>query len=61
MLSCCFRELGGLIRTAGDIATQEGAPLIEAQHVQQALRWSLPVEQQIACSMKNASIKEDGK
>jgi ATP-dependent Lon protease len=60
MLSCRFRELGGLIRTAGDIATQEGAPLIEAQHVQQALRWSLPVEQQIACGMKNASVKTDG-
>ena len=60
MLSCRFRELGGLIRTAGDIATQEGAPLIEAQHVQQALRWSLPVEQQIACRMEHASVKQDG-
>ena len=29
-LSCRFRELGGLIRIAGDIAIQEGAPLITA-------------------------------
>ena len=48
-LSCRFRELGGLIRTAGDIATQDGAPLIEARHVHRALRWSLPIEQQIEC------------
>jgi Lon-like ATP-dependent protease len=60
ILSCRFRELGGLIRTAGDIATQEGAPLIEAQHVHQALRWSLPIEKQIACGMKDSGIQEDG-
>jgi Lon-like ATP-dependent protease len=47
-LSCHFRELGGLIRIAGDIAVREGAPLAEADHVQMALRWSRPVEEQIA-------------
>jgi Lon-like ATP-dependent protease len=47
-LSCHFRELGGLIRIAGDIAVREGAPLVEACHVQMALRWSRPVEEQIA-------------
>lgn len=47
-LSCRFRELGGLVRIAGDIATQEGARLITANHVQQALKWSLPIEAQMA-------------
>ncbi|MGQ4808434.1 hypothetical protein NKDENANG_01816 [Candidatus Entotheonellaceae bacterium PAL068K] len=46
-LSCRFRELGGLIRTAGDIATQEGAPWIEVRHVRAAIGWSLPIEEQI--------------
>jgi Lon-like ATP-dependent protease len=48
MLSCRFRELGGLIRIAGDIAVCEGASRVEACHVQMALTWSLPVEEQIA-------------
>jgi Lon-like ATP-dependent protease len=47
-LSCRFRELGGLIRTAGDIATQEGASRIEARHVYQAVQWSEPIEVQMA-------------
>jgi Lon-like ATP-dependent protease len=47
-LSCRFRELGGLIRTAGDIATQEGASCIEARHVHQAVQWSEPIEVQMA-------------
>jgi Lon-like ATP-dependent protease len=51
-LSCRFRELGGLIRIAGDIATREGAQLITAAHVQKALHWSLPIEEQIAQQRK---------
>ena len=50
MLSCRFRELGGLIRIAGDSAVREGAALVEACHVQMALKWSLPIEEQIALS-----------
>ncbi len=50
MLSCRFRELGGLVRIAGDIAVREGATLAEACHVQMALKWSLPIEEQIALS-----------
>ncbi len=46
-LSCRFRELGGLIRIAGDIATREGAPLIADTHVRKALNWSLPIEEQM--------------
>ena len=47
-LSCRFRELGGLIRIAGDIAVREGASLITDVHVDRALNWSLPIEEQIA-------------
>lgn len=47
-MSCRFRELGGLMRIAGDIAVREGATLVEACHVQMALPWSLPIEEQIA-------------
>ncbi len=47
-LNCRFRELGGLIRIAGDIAIREGAPLITVSHVHQARHWSLPIEEQIA-------------
>ena len=47
-LSCHFRELGGLIRIAGDLAVHEGAPLIEAHHIHRAVKWSRPIEEQIA-------------
>ena len=46
-LSCHFRELGGLIRIAGDIAVREDATLVEAGHVRMALQWSRPIEEQI--------------
>jgi Lon-like ATP-dependent protease len=47
-LSCRFRELGGLIRIAGDIAVQEGATLVDASQVHRALKWSVPIEEQMA-------------
>lgn len=47
-LSCRFRELGGLIRIAGDLAVQEGDPLIEVHHIHRAAKWSRPIEEQIA-------------
>ncbi|MEE9149440.1 MAG: sigma 54-interacting transcriptional regulator [Candidatus Tectomicrobia bacterium] len=46
-LSCRFRELGGLIRIAGDFAIREGARLITASHVNMALKWNLPIEEQM--------------
>jgi Lon-like ATP-dependent protease len=58
-LSCRFRELGGLIRIAGDIAVHEGTSLVQASHVRMALRWSLPIEEQIALSHQGA-ISENG-
>lgn len=53
-LSCHFRELGGLIRIAGDIAVREAAPLVEACHVHMALPWSLPIEEQIGLRKSEA-------
>ncbi len=46
-LTTRFRELGGLIRSAGDIAILSSSPLVEREHVQQALRVSRSLEEQI--------------
>lgn len=46
-LTLRLRELGGLIRAAGDIAVVEEAKLIEARHMKDALRRARPVEEQI--------------
>lgn len=41
-----LRELGGLIRTAGDLAVQEGAELITSSHVAVACEFARPLEEQ---------------
>ncbi|MEW5937154.1 MAG: ATP-binding protein [Candidatus Thermoplasmatota archaeon] len=46
-LTLRLRDLGGLIRTAGDIAVVEGAELIEARHIKDALKRSKTIEEQI--------------
>ncbi len=46
-LTLRLRELGGLIRAAGDIAVMEGADLIGPDHIRRALRRSRTVEDQI--------------
>jgi ATP-dependent Lon protease len=46
-LTLRLRELGGLIRAAGDIATVDGDPLITEEHIRRALRRSRPAEDQI--------------
>jgi len=46
-LTLRLRELGGLIRAAGDIAVGEDAKLIEGRHIKEALRRARPVEEQI--------------
>ena len=46
-LTLRLRELGGLIRAAGDIAVMEGAKLITADHVKRAVTIARPVEEQI--------------
>jgi ATP-dependent Lon protease len=46
-LTLRLRELGGLIRAAGDVAVMEGAPLITEEHIKEARKRARPVEDQI--------------
>jgi len=46
-LTLRLRELGGLVRAAGDIAVIESSTLIEAKHIKDALKRARPVEEQI--------------
>src|SRR3990170_3497504 len=50
-LTLRLRELGGLIRVAGDIAQEEGAPLVLSKHVLNAKRIARSLEQQVADRM----------
>jgi ATP-dependent Lon protease len=47
-LTLRLRELGGLVRVAGDVANSEGARVTTADHVVRAKRTSRSLEQQIA-------------
>ena len=47
-LTLRLRELGGLVRVAGDIALSEGVPMVHAEQVVRAKRASRSLEQQIA-------------
>jgi ATP-dependent Lon protease len=47
-LTLRLRELGGLVRVAGDIALSEGLPMVHADQVVKAKRASRSLEQQIA-------------
>src|SRR3989441_1414552 len=47
-LTLRLRELGGLIRVAGDIAQEQSAPLATAAHVVQAKKIARSLEQQVA-------------
>jgi ATP-dependent Lon protease len=46
-LTLRLRELGGLIRAAGDLAVMEGAELIDAKHIAKAVERSKSAEEQI--------------
>ena len=46
-LTLRLRELGGLIRAAGDIAVLQEAKLIDKEHIRDALKRARPVEEQI--------------
>lgn len=46
-LTLRLRELGGLVRAAGDIAVTEGSKLITAAHMKDALKVYVPVEEKI--------------
>ncbi len=47
-LTVRLRELGGLVRAAGDLALEEGAALAEREHVLKAKKFARPLEQQLA-------------
>jgi ATP-dependent Lon protease len=47
-LTLRLRELGGLVRVAGDIALADGVPIVHAEQVVKAKRASRSLEQQIA-------------
>ncbi|MDD1746559.1 MAG: Lon protease family protein, partial [Methanomassiliicoccales archaeon] len=46
-LTLRLRELGGLIRAAGDIAVHDGSSLIEEEHISLAIKRSRTAEEQI--------------
>ena len=50
-LSLRLRELGGLVRIAGDLAVEDGADLTTAAHVIRARSIAKPLEQQVADRM----------
>jgi Lon-like ATP-dependent protease len=47
-LTLKLRDLGGLVRAAGDVAKEEGADKVTATHVFQAKKFSRTLEQQMA-------------
>ncbi len=47
-LTMRLRELGGLIRAAGDTAREQGAKLVEKKHVLQAIKTAGSLEQQLS-------------
>lgn len=53
-LTLKLRELGGLIRAAGDLAAQNEENLVTAQHVQKAKQLAVTLEQQMAMQMLEA-------
>ena len=47
-LTLRLRDLGGLVRSAGDVAIEKGADLVTAEHVFEAKKFARTLEQQIA-------------
>ena len=47
MLTLRLRELGGLVRVAGDVATEHNAPAVESKHVLEAKTIARSLEQQV--------------
>ena len=46
-LTLRLRELGGLIRTAGDLAVMQGSPIMTGEHIKKGLHRSKTAEEQI--------------
>jgi len=47
-LTIRFRELGGLVRAAGDLALEKGAKFVLPEHIKNAKKFARPLEQQLA-------------
>lgn len=47
-LTLRLRELGGLIRAAGDLAKEKGASVVEPEHIKEAMKVARTLEEQIA-------------
>ncbi len=47
-LTLRLRDLGGLIRAAGDLAVEEGSAIVESRHIAAATKLAKTLEQQIA-------------
>lgn len=47
-LTLRLRELGGLVRAAGDVAVEKNAKLVTPDHIKEAKRIARPLEQQMA-------------
>ena len=47
-LTLRLRDLGGLVRSAGDVAIEKGAEIVTAEHVVEAKKFARTLEQQIA-------------
>lgn len=58
-LSLRFRELGGLVRAAGDVAREEGAKFVELKHVTKAKGVARTLEQQV--SQQIIDVRKDYK
>ncbi|MBS3152718.1 ATP-dependent protease LonB [Candidatus Woesearchaeota archaeon] len=47
-LTVRLRELGGLVRAAGDVASEYNSKLVEREHILKAKQFARPLEQQLA-------------
>lgn len=58
-LTARLRELGGLLRAAGDVAVEDNAKFVEPKHIHEAKKVSRSLEQQIADKYIEAKKKYD--
>ncbi|MEM4524865.1 MAG: ATP-binding protein [Methanothermobacter sp.] len=52
-LTLRLRDLGGVVRMAGDLAVMEGSEYITSKHVEAAIKKAIPVEEQIIRKYKS--------
>lgn len=54
-----WRELGGILRIAGDLAQAEAAPQVDGVHVERALNLARPIEQQLPKANDSTATAKD--